>query len=148
MKRQTNFHQLKVMETTKSYSWILPLLASIAKFTHYHRTNRKQKTNSWMKTWLKDILHPQTPHMVFPCSWSQRKTQRKNNILLIITPSITSPKKMSLHFQISNNALKTYKEWSYLANLTFDGVTTIFVFKKVTNGKQHSRHIKASLNQK
>jgi len=59
-----------------------------------------------------------------------------------------SPERMSLHSQISNNALKTYKEWSYSASLIFDGDTTISAFGKVINGKQHSRHVEASSNQK
>jgi len=148
MKKQTNFHQLEAMETIKLYSWILPPPVSIAKSTHYHGMNRKQKTNSWMKTWPKDISHLQTPHMVFPHSWSQRKTQKKNDISSTTALLTMSPEKMSPHFQILNNVLKTYKEWSYSANLTFDGDTTTSVFEKAINGKRHSKHVKAFLNQK
>ena len=74
--------------------------------------------------------------------------EKRYTVSLTINPLTMSPKKMSLHSQTSNNALKIYKEWSYSANLTFDGATTIFVSRKVTNGKQHSKHIKVSLNQK
>jgi hypothetical protein len=62
--------------------------------------------------------------------------------------SMQLPKKMSPHYQISPNALKTSKEWSSSASSTSDGDTTIFEFTMVTNGKEPSKPEEGSSNQK
>ena len=58
------------------------------------------------------------------------------------------PAKMSHRSQTLDSALKIYKGWKYSANLTSDGAITTSVSKKVTNGKEHSKHAADFLNQK
>jgi len=55
---------------------------------------------------------------------------------------------MSSLYQTLLNALKTYKEWNYLVNSTYDGNTIASTSEKKTSGKEHSKHIKVYSNQK
>jgi len=59
-----------------------------------------------------------------------------------------SPEKMSHPYQTLPNASKIYKEWNYSVNSTYDGDITIFTLEKRINGKEHSKHVEASSNQK
>jgi len=58
-----------------------------------------------------------------------------------------SPGKMSRLYQTLHNVLKTYKEWNYLANSTYDGDTITSASGRKTNGREHSKHADFS-NQK
>jgi len=58
------------------------------------------------------------------------------------------PGKMSHLYQTLHNALKTYKEWNYLANLTYDGDIITSASERKINGREHSKCAKDFSNQK
>jgi len=92
--------------------------------------------------------HHWTPPMVSQHLWSLKRTQKRNNTLLTIAPSMQSLERTPPHSPTSNSPMKTYREWSYLANLISAGVITISKYKKETNGKLLSKPAKDYLNQK
>ena len=77
-----------------------------------------------------------------------KRIQRRKGISLTINPWMQSPERTSPHSPTSNNVSRTCKEWNYSANSIFVGDTITFASTKVTNGKQHSKHIEDYSNQK
>jgi len=127
-------------ETTKSNCWKPPLLASIAKSTPYPKQNKKQRINSWMKTWLKDTSYHLTHPMDSRLLWSLKRTQKRRDTSLTTALSMLSLGKMSPHYPTWHNASKTCKGWRSLASSTSDGATTTSESMRETSGKAHSRH--------
>ena len=139
MKKQTHSLLVEEKETTRSNYWKPPLLASIAKSILCPKQNKKQRTNSWMKTWPKDTSYRLTRPMDSRLLWSLKRTRKRRDISSTTALSTPSLGKMSPHSLTLHSALKTYKEWRSSASLTSGGATTTFESMKATSGKAHSR---------
>ena len=148
MKKQMHSLLVEEKEITKLNYWKLPLLASIAKSTPCPKQNKKQRTNSWMKTWPKDTSYCLTHPTDSQPSWSLKRTQKRRDTSSTTTLSMLSLGKMSPHSLTLCSVSKTYKEWRSSASLTSDRATTTSKSVKETSGKVHSRHKEDYLNPK
>jgi len=93
IKKQTHSLLVEEKETTKSNYWKLPLLASIAKSICCPKQNKKQKTNSWMKTWPKDISYHLTCPTDSQLSWSLKKDSKEKRYIINYCPLNTVTRK-------------------------------------------------------
>src|SRR5947208_9736793 len=102
----------------------MPQPVSTRRCTQCREKNKRKKISSSTTIWQKDTSSHPTHPTDSPHSWYQRRIRTNYDTSSITVPSTPLHAKTSPHSPTWQNVLKTSKEWSSSASLTYDGDIT------------------------